>query len=119
MRSIPKTPQRCTSPRRGTPKATRNIYPADPPPKDPDSQTAYQHAAAAISPNAQPHSSEAPLFLIDYTGVPPPNNAQLLQGQHLEKQKKLQRFLDCLKPIWHKDTQLFERQFEEYRDEAH
>jgi hypothetical protein len=55
-----KTPPRHTSPRRGTPDATEDIYPADTSRKDPDSQTGHQDAAAAaISPNAQPHSTKA------------------------------------------------------------
>jgi hypothetical protein len=88
-----KTPQRCTSQQRGTPEATEGIYPANPSRKDPDSQTAHQHAAAAISPNAQHHSSEAPLFVIDHTGVAPPTKAQSLQEQNLENKKTVNYFL--------------------------
>ncbi len=55
------------------------------PKKDPDSLTAYQHAASAFSPNAHNLDSEAPLFLIDRTGAPPPNPAKLVQEQHCEK----------------------------------
>jgi hypothetical protein len=89
-----KTPSRCTSPRRGTPDAIEGIYPADTSRKDPDWQTGHQDAAAAaISPNAQPHSTEAPLFVIDHTWVPPPTKAQLLQEQHLAKQKTVNYFL--------------------------
>ncbi len=70
-----------------------------------------------ISPNAQPHSSEASLFVTDHTGVPP-TEAQLLQEQHLEN-KNSQLFLDCPLPIWHKDTPCSERLLEEYMDEVH
>jgi hypothetical protein len=93
------------SPQRGTPDATEGIYPADTSRKNPDLQTGHQDAvAAAISPNTQPHSTKAPLFVVDNTGVPPPTEAQLLQEQHLEKEKNRQLFLGCLLPIWHKDT---------------
>jgi hypothetical protein len=88
----------------GTPEASEGIYPADASIKDRDSQTAYQHAAAVISPNAKPHSSEATLFVIHHTGVPPPTKVQLLQEEYLEKQNNHQLFLDSLLPIWHKDT---------------
>jgi hypothetical protein len=50
-------------------------------------------AAAAISLNAQASSTEAPMFVMDHAWVPPPNKAQLLQEQHLEKQKNSQLFL--------------------------
>jgi hypothetical protein len=42
-------------------------------------------------------ATEAPPFVIDRNLVPPPTKAQLLQEEH-------QLFLDCLLPIWHKDT---------------
>jgi hypothetical protein len=72
-----KTPQRRTSLQRGTPDATEGIYPADTSRKYSDLQTGHQDAAAAaISPNTQTHSTEAPLFVIDHTGVPPPTKAQ-------------------------------------------
>jgi hypothetical protein len=67
-----KTPQRHTSLQRGTPEVSD---PADASRKDRDSQTAYQHTAAALTTNAKPHSSEATLFVIDHTGVPPPTKA--------------------------------------------
>jgi hypothetical protein len=74
-----KTPPRRMSPRRGTPDNNEGIYPADTSRKDLDSQTGHQDAAtAAISPNAQPLSTEAPLFVIDCTWVPPHTTAQLL-----------------------------------------
>jgi hypothetical protein len=91
-----KTPQRCTSLQRGTPEATEGIYPADPSRKKPDSQTAHQHAEKAISPNAQPHSSEAPLFVIDHTGVASPTEAQLLQEKILRIKKNVNYFLIVL-----------------------
>jgi hypothetical protein len=110
-----KTPPRCTNPQRGTPDT-----PADTSKKDPDWQTGHQDAAAAaISPNSQPPSTEAPLFVIDHTWVPPPTKAQLLQEQHLEKQKNSQLFLECLLPIWHKDSFIPERLSEDYSNEAH
>jgi hypothetical protein len=83
-------------------------------------QTGHQDAAAtAISPNAQPPSTEAPLFVIDHTWVPPPTKAQLLQEQHLEKQKNSQLFLECLLPIWHNDNFIPERLSEDYSNEAY
>ncbi len=77
---------------RGTPEASEVIYPADASRKDRDSQIAYQHAAAAINPNAKSHSSEATLFVIDHTGIPPPTKAQLLQEQNLEYKKTIINF---------------------------
>jgi hypothetical protein len=41
--------------------------------------------------------TEAPLFVIDHTWVPPPTKAQILQEEQ-------QLNMDCLLPIWHKDT---------------
>ena len=83
-------------------------------------KTGHQDVAAAtISPNAQPHSTEAPLFVIDHTGVPLPTKAQLLQEQHIEKQKNSQLYFECLIPIWHKDIFIPERQSEDYSNEAH
>jgi hypothetical protein len=55
---------------------------------------------------------EAPLFVIDHTWVPPPTKAQLLPEEH-------QLFLDCLLPIWHKDTFIPVRLLEDYSNEAH
>jgi hypothetical protein len=112
-----KTPPRCTSLQRGTPDATKGINPADTSRKDLDWQTSHQDAAAAaISPNVQPPRTEAPLFVIDHTWVPPSTKAHLLQKQHLEKQKNSQLFLQCLLPIWHKDTFIPERLSEDYSD---
>jgi hypothetical protein len=42
-------------------------------------------------------ATKAPPFVIDHNLVPPLTDAQLLQEEH-------QLFLDCLLPIWHKDT---------------
>ncbi len=115
-----KTPPRHTSLQRGTPDNTEGIYPADTSRKDPDLQTGHQDAAAAaISPNAQPPSTEAPLFVIDHTLVPPPTEAQLLQEQHIKKQKNSRLFLECLHPIWHNDTFIPERLLEDYSNKAH
>jgi hypothetical protein len=99
--------------------AVAGIYPADTSRKDPDSQTAHQHAAVAISPNAQPHSSEAPLFVIVHSRVAPPTKAQLLLEQHLENKKAHQLFLDCLLPNWHKDPFIPERLLKDYSNEPH
>jgi hypothetical protein len=61
-----KTPQRRMSPQQGKAEATEGIYSADTFRKDPDLQTGHHNvAAAAISPNDQPHSTEAPLFVIE------------------------------------------------------
>ncbi len=54
------------SPQQGKAEATEGIYSADTFRKDPDLQTGHHNvAAAAISPNDQPHSTEAPLFVIE------------------------------------------------------
>ncbi len=114
------TPPRCTSPRKGTPDNTKGIYPANTSKKDPDLQTGHQDAAAAaISPNAQPPRTEAPMFVIDHTWVLPPTKAQLFQEQHLEKQKNSQLFLECLLPTWHNDTFIPVNLSEDYSNEAH
>jgi hypothetical protein len=42
-----------------------------------------------------------------------------LQEQHLEKQNNHQQFLECLLPIWHKDTFIPERVLEDYSNKAH
>ena len=54
--------------------------------------------------NSYIQHTEAPLFVIDHTWVPPPTKTQLLQEEQLEKQKNSQLFLEYPLPIWHKDT---------------
>ncbi len=49
---------------------------------------------------------------IDGNSIPPPTNAQLFQEEH-------QLFLDCLQPIWHKDTFIPVKLSEDYSNEAH
>jgi hypothetical protein len=73
-RDLPQIPpQKRTSLQRGTPNITEGIYPADTSRKDTDLQTGHQDAAAAaISPYAQPHSTEAPLFVLTILGYPHP-----------------------------------------------
>jgi hypothetical protein len=56
--------------------------------------------------------TEAPLFVIDHTWVPPPTEAHLLQEEQ-------QLYMDCLCPIWHKDTFIPVRLSEDYSNEAH
>jgi hypothetical protein len=89
-----KTPPRCTSPRKGTPDNTEGIYPADTSKKDPDSQTGHQDAAAAaISPNAQPPRTEAPMFVIDHTWVPPPTKHNYFRNNILRNKISVNYFL--------------------------
>ncbi len=66
-------------------------------------------ALALVGPTS---ATEAPPFVIDCNLVPPPTKAQLLQEKH-------QLFLDCLLPIWHKDTFIPVRLSEDYSDKAH
>jgi hypothetical protein len=56
--------------------------------------------------------TEASLFVIDHTWVPPPTKAQFLKEDQ-------QLYMDCLLPIWHKDTFIPVRLSEDYRGEAH
>ncbi len=56
--------------------------------------------------------TEAPLFVIDHTWVPPPTKAQLLQEEQ-------QLYIDCLLSIWHKDIFIPVILQEVYSDEAH
>jgi hypothetical protein len=57
-------------------------------------------------------ATDAPLFVIDHTWVPPPTKAQFLQ----EEQKL---YMNCLHSIWHNDTFFPMRLLEDYSDEAH
>ena len=57
-------------------------------------------------------ATDAPLFVIDHTWVPPPTKAQFLQEEQ-------QLYTDCLLPIWHKDTFILVRLSEDYSNEAH
>jgi hypothetical protein len=93
-----KTPPQRMSPRKGRPEEKEGLFPSDPSPKDPESETAYQYAATAVSPNAKYQGSEAPLYSIDYTGKPPSNPAQSLQELHCEELASQQPFLDFIPP---------------------
>jgi hypothetical protein len=77
--------------------------------KDPESETAFQYAAAAVSPNAQHQGLEAPLYSIDNPGKSQPKLAPLLQELHHEKLASQQPFLDCITSRWHRDIHLYSR----------
>jgi hypothetical protein len=77
------------------------------------------YAASAVSPNANHQGQKVPLFTIDRTAKPVPNAAQTLENQQFEDPESEQLFLQCLTPVWHKDTHVFAGRFEEYSNEAH
>jgi hypothetical protein len=76
-------------------------------------------ADSAVSPNANHQVQRVPLFTVDRTAEPVPNAAQTLEDQQFEDPESKHLFLQCLTPIWHRDTRVFARQFEEYSNEAH
>jgi hypothetical protein len=57
--------------------------------------------------------TEAPLFVIDHTWVPPSTKAQFLQEEQ-------QLYMDCcFLPTWYKDTFIPVRLLEDYSNKAH
>ncbi len=77
------------------------------------------YAASAVSPNANLQVHRVPLFTVDRTAKPVPNAAQTLEDQQFEDPESQELFLQCLKPIWHRDIRVLAQQFEEYSNEAH
>ncbi len=77
------------------------------------------YAASAVSPNANHQVQRVPLFSIERAAKPVPNATQTLEDQQFEDPESQELFLQCLKPIWHRDIRVFARQLDEYRDEAH
>ncbi len=65
------------------------------------------YAASAVSPNANHQGQKVPLFTVDRTAKPVPNAAQTLEDQQFENPESKQLFLQCLAPIWHRDTRVF------------
>ncbi len=77
------------------------------------------YAASAVSPNANHQVPRVPLFAVDRLAEPLPTAAQTLEDQYCEEQESQELFLDCLTLVWHRDTRLFAKRFEEYSNEAH
>ncbi len=65
------------------------------------------YAASAVSPNANHQVQRVPLFTVDHTTKLGPNAAQALEDQQFEDPESEQLFLQCLTPIWHRDTRVF------------
>ncbi len=113
------TPTLDTSPRKGRPEEKVCMNPSNPPPKESESETAYQYTAAAVGPNPQHQGSEATLYSINCTGAPTSIPAQLLQKIQREELVSQQPFLDCITPKWHRDLCPFTRRSEVNSNEAH
>ncbi len=65
------------------------------------------YAASAVSPNANHQVPRVPLFTVDRTAEPVPNAAQTLEDQQFEDPESKQLFLQCLTPVWRRDTCVF------------
>jgi hypothetical protein len=65
------------------------------------------YVASAVSPNANHQVQRVPLFTVDRIAKPVPNAAQMLQDQQFEDQESQELFLQCLTPVWHRDTRVF------------
>jgi hypothetical protein len=61
------------------------MNPSNPLQTEPEIGNDYHYAASAVSPNAYPQYTEAPLFSIDHVAKPLPNTAQTLEDQHCEE----------------------------------
>ncbi len=59
------------------------------------------------------------MFTVDRTAKPVPNAAQRLEDQELEDPESKQLSLQCLTPVWHRDTPVIAQRFKEYSNEAH
>ncbi len=77
------------------------------------------YAASAVSPNSNHQVQQVPLFTVDRTAKPVPNDAQTLEDQQFEDPESHKLFLQCLTPVWHRDICVFARRFKEYSNEAH
>jgi hypothetical protein len=76
-------------------------------------------AASAVSLTANHQVPRVPLFTVDRIAKPEPNAAQTWEDQQFEDPESQELFLQCLKPVWHRDIRVFVRQLEEYSNEAH
>ncbi len=68
------------------------------------------YAASAVSPNSNHQVQRVPLFTVHRTAKPVPNAAQTLEDQQFEDPESQKLFLQCLTPVWHRDTRVFARQ---------
>jgi hypothetical protein len=59
------------------------------------------------------------LFTVGRIAKPEPNAAQTLEVQQFEDPESQELFLDCLTTVWHRDICVFDRESEEYSNEAH
>ena len=108
-------PARCTSPRRGTEMNSSNPLQTE----ESGIGNDIYYAASAVSPNSNHQVQRVPLFTVDRTAKPVPNAAQTLEDQQFEDPESKQLFLQCLTPVWHRDTCVFSQRFEKYSNEAH
>jgi hypothetical protein len=77
------------------------------------------YVASTVSPNANHQVTRVPLFTVDCIAKPELNAAQTLENQQFEDPENQELFLQCLTPVWHRDTRVFARQLKEYSNEAH
>ncbi len=96
-------PAQRTSPRRGTEMNSSNPLQTE----ESGIRNDIYYAASAVSPNANHQVPRVPLFTVDRTAKPVPNAAQTLEDQHFEDPESKQLFLQCLTPVWHRDTRVF------------
>ena len=71
------------------------------------------YAASAVSPNANHQVQRVPLFTVDHTAEPVPNDAQRLEDQQFEDLESQELFPKCLTPVLRRDIRVFARQLEE------
>jgi hypothetical protein len=77
------------------------------------------YAASSVSPNSNHQVQRVPLFTVDRTAKPVPNDVQTLEDQQFEDPESQEQFFQCLTPVWHRDIRVFARQLEEYSNKAH
>jgi hypothetical protein len=95
------------------------MNPSNPLQTEPEIGNDYYFAASAVSPNAHHQDTGVCLFTIDHVAKPLSNATHTLEDQYFEKPESQQPFLDCLTQAWHREIRLFEKQLEEYGNEAH
>jgi hypothetical protein len=93
-------PAQRTSPRRGTEMNSSNPLQTE----ESGIEDDIYYAASAFSPNANHQVQRVPLFTVDRTAEPVLNAAQTLEDQQFEDPESKQLFLQCLSPVWHRDT---------------
>jgi hypothetical protein len=98
------------SPRRGSPEEFTEMNPSNPlQTEEPGLGNDSFYAASAVSPNANYQDKTSSLFTIDCGAEPVPNAAQTLEDQQFEDPESQQQYLDCIKPVWHREIHLSAR----------